>query len=212
MIRRRRGLRSRPTVISSRGRRGEGSGVERPRSDRVVTLGRLAGLPRLVLATGLVLLGASAPWAAAGEPQRLALHVGKVITMDAQDRVLNNAVVLLRGGKIEKVGPADSVPISEGYNLIEKPDHWLLPGIVEVHDHAAGSGRDLHDYVYLTNPGLRTLEALVPESENAKRARAGGVTTALMLPGSGNNMSGFGTLKWTPISGQPNKVYPVVAG
>jgi imidazolonepropionase-like amidohydrolase len=194
MIRRRPMPGSRPTMISSCRGRGEGRGEGRPPSDRVVTLGRLSALPRLVLAAGLLFVGASASWAAAGQPQRLALHVGKVITMDPQDRVLNNAVVLVSGGKIEKVGPADSVPIPEGYKLIEKPDHWLLPGIVEVHNHAAGSGRDLHDYVYLTNPGLRNLEALVPESENAKRARAGGVTTVLMLPGSGNNMSGFGTL------------------
>jgi len=132
--------------------------------------------------------------AVAEQPQGLAFRVGKVITMDAEDRVLNHAVVLTRSGKIEKVGPAAEVEIPEGYRLIDKPDHWLVPGLVEAHDHAAGSGRDLHDYVYLTNPGLRTLAALVPESENNKRARAGGVTTVLMLSGSGNNLSGFGTL------------------
>jgi len=148
----------------------------------------------IVPVLGLWALWASASSAAAGEPQRLAFRVGKVITMDKQDRVLNNAVVLLSDGKIEKVGPADSLPVPEGYKLIEKPDHWLLPGIVEAHNHSAGSMRDLHDYVYLTNPGLRTLEALEPESENNKRSRAGGVTTVLMLPGSGNNMSGFGTI------------------
>ena len=134
------------------------------------------------------------PWATASEPERLALRVGKVVTMDREDRIIDNAVVLLSEGKIEQVGPADRVPIPAGYKLIEKPDHWLLPGIVEAHNHAAGSGRDLHDYVYLTNPGLRTLEALVPESENNKRSRAGGVTTVLMISGSGNNLSGLGTL------------------
>lgn len=127
-------------------------------------------------------------------PQRLAFRVGKVVTMDPDDRVINNAVVLVGGGKIEKIGPAAEVPIPEGYRLIERPGHWLVPGLVEAHNHAAGSGRDLHDYVYLTNPGLRTLAALVPESENNKRARAGGITTVLMISGSGNNLSGFGTL------------------
>jgi len=143
---------------------------------------------------GLWALWASASSAAAGEPQRLAFRVGKVITMDKQDRVLNNAVVLLSDGKIEKVGPADSVPIPEGYKLIEKPDHWLLPGIVEAHNHSAGSMRDLNDMVYLTNPGLRALESWVPDSKSSKRACAGGVTTALMIPGSGTNLSGFGVL------------------
>ena len=74
------------------------------------------------------------------------------------------AVVLVRDGRIEKVGPVADFPIPEGYTLIDKPHHWLLPGLVEAHNHAAGSGRDLHDYVYLTNPGLRTLSALVSPS------------------------------------------------
>ena len=140
---------------------------------------------------GLLLLTSSAR---AKPPEQLAFRVGKVVTMDDNNRVLNNAVVLVRGGKIEKIGLADNVPIPDGYTLIDKPEHWLVPGLVDAHNHAAGSMRDLHDYVYLTNPGLRTTSALVPESENNKRARAGGVTTALMIPGSGNNLSGFGTL------------------
>ena len=48
--------------------------------------------------------------------------------------------------------------------------------------------------VYLTNPGLRTLDAVNPESDDVKMARSGGVTTALLIPGSGTNMSGFGTI------------------
>ncbi|UCF16043.1 MAG: amidohydrolase family protein [Phycisphaerales bacterium] len=120
--------------------------------------------------------------------------------MDNKNLVLNNAVVLVSGGEIEKVGLARDIAIPEGYTLIDKPEHWLVPGLVEAHNHAAGSMGDLHDYVYLTNPGLRTLAALVPESENAKRGRAGGVTTALMISGSGNNLSGFGTL--TKLAGK----------
>jgi imidazolonepropionase-like amidohydrolase len=136
----------------------------------------------------------------ADEPACLAFRVGKALTMDGEDRVLNNAVVLVADGKIERVGPADEVDIPDGYRLIEKPNHWLLPGLVDAHNHSAGSSRDLHDYVYLTNPGLRTLEALVPESEDNKRSRAGGVTTVLNISGSGNNMSGFGTV--TKLAGK----------
>ncbi|MHC4404124.1 MAG: amidohydrolase family protein, partial [Planctomycetota bacterium] len=137
---------------------------------------------------------ASAFPAAAGEAEPLAFRVGKVITVDGQDRVINNAVVLVRDGKIKKIGPARNVSVPKGYRLVEKPDHWLLPGLVEAHNHSAGNMGDLHDYVYLTNPGMRTLEALLPEGDDAKRARAGGVTTALMISGSGNNLSGLGTL------------------
>ncbi|HID78383.1 MAG TPA: hypothetical protein EYP56_20630 [Planctomycetaceae bacterium] len=138
--------------------------------------------------------------AAADDPPRLAFRVGKVITMDAEDRVLNRAVVLVSDGRIERVGTAEEVPIPEGYQLIDRPDCWLVPGLVEAHNHSAGASRDLHDYVYLTNPGLRTLEALEPESDTNRRARAGGVTTVLNISGSGNNLSGFGTL--TKLAGK----------
>jgi imidazolonepropionase-like amidohydrolase len=133
----------------------------------------------------------------ADQPECLAFRVGKVITMDAEDRVLNNAVILVSDGKIEDIGLLAEVEIPDGYKVIDKPNHWLVPGLVEAHNHAAGAMRDLHDYVYLTNPGLRTLEALEPNSDNNKRSRAGGITTALNISGSGNNMSGFGTITKT---------------
>jgi hypothetical protein len=150
-----------------------------------------------VLHVGLLALLPVTASAVAAEPERLAFRVGKVVTMDAEDRVLNNAVVLVAGGKIRRVGPADKVKIPAGYRVIDRPHHWLVPGLVESHNHASGSMRDLHDYVYLTNPGLRTLESLQPGSDNNRMACAGGVTSALMIPGSGNNLSGFGTLTKT---------------
>ncbi len=143
---------------------------------------------------------ATPPWATGAEPSRTAFCVGKVVTMDQDDRVLNNAIVLVKDGKIEKIGPAADVSVPDGYRRIDMPNHWLVPGLVEAHNHSAGSMRDLHDYVYLTNAGLRTLEALVPESENNKRSLAGGITTVHMIPGSGNNQSGFGTI--TKLAGK----------
>jgi len=73
--------------------------------------------------------------------------------------------------------------------------------MVECHNHTGGSSPDLHDYIYLTNPGLRTLESVVPDGKQMERARAGGVTTVLTIPGSGNNMSGFGTILKTAGTG-----------
>ncbi len=130
----------------------------------------------------------------AADPAGTAYRVGKVVTMDAGNSVINNAIVLERDGKIEKVGRASEVSIPANYRVVDMPDHWLAPGFVDAHNHTAGSLRDLNDMVYLTNPGLRTLETIVPESELVKQGRAGGVTTVLLIPGSGTNMSGFGTL------------------
>ena len=81
--------------------------------------------------------------------------------------------------------------------MIDASDKWLVPGLVDAHNHTAGSLMDLNDMVYLTNPGLRTLETITPQNKLIKEARSGGVTSVLLIPGSGTNMSGFGTIAKT---------------
>ncbi len=142
----------------------------------------------------LLIVSAMSPANAAGDNGLVAFRVGKVITFDSDDRVINNAVVLVRDGRIEAIERARDFDIPDEAKVVEKPQAWLTPGLVELHNHTAGSLGDLNDLVYLTNPGLRTLETVVPETENVKRARAGGVTTALLIPGSGTNLTGFGTI------------------
>ncbi|MCG3127146.1 MAG: Imidazolonepropionase [Phycisphaerae bacterium] len=147
-----------------------------------------------LLLSPLCLLAASPRAALAGEAAGVAYRVGKVITMDKSDAVINGAVVLVAGGKIEAVGPAASVRIPENYRVVEFPDRWLVPGLVDCHNHIAGSLGDLNDSVYLTNPGLNSRQTVEPNNDNVKNARGGGVTSALLIPGSGTNMSGFGTI------------------
>ena len=146
----------------------------------------------LVLLLGLVpLLGMTDPVSAADS---MVFRVGKVVTMDQEDRVINNAVVVVEDGKIAVIGRARDIEIPAGATVVERPELWLVPGLVECHNHTGGGSSDLHDYIYLTNPGLRTLESIIPDNPEMERARAGGVTTILTIPSSGNNMSGFGTI------------------
>lgn len=126
-----------------------------------------------------------------------AYRVGKLVTMDGSDRVINNATVLVADGKIERVGSCQELEIPKGYGVIDAENLWLVPGLIDAHNHTAGSLMDLNDMVYLTNPGLRTLETIVPDNEVIKSARAGGVTSVLLIPGSGTNISGFGTIAKT---------------
>ncbi len=125
----------------------------------------------------------------------LAFKVAKVVSMDDHDTVINNAILLVKAGKIEAIGPADQVKVPDGYRVLEFPEYWLVPGIVEAHNHAsAGSMSDLNDMVYQTNPGLDTRSSALPDTEYIKQARTGGVTTTMMLPGSGTNLAGYGTV------------------
>jgi len=128
---------------------------------------------------------------------RLAIKAGKVITMNDQDAVLNNAIVFVEDGVFKRVVRKGETRIPDGYRIIDASDKWVVPGLVDAHNHTSGSLSDLNDMVYETNPGLRTLETIVPDNNLIKQARAGGVTSVLLLPGSGTNMSGFGTITKT---------------
>ncbi len=140
------------------------------------------------------LLFAAATVAGAADRPNLAIKAAKIITMNDDDAVINNGVILVSNGKIEAVGKAADVTIPDGYQIVDASEHWIVPGLVDCHDHIAGSLSDLNDGVYLTNPGLRTLDTVEPRNRNVNNALAGGITTVLLIPGSGNNMSGFGTI------------------
>lgn len=156
---------------------------------------------RLLIATSFV-AGCFATAATAHDDaghvkDKLAFRVGKVIVMDEADTVINNAVVFVAGGDIERVAKSRDVESLAGYRVIDQPACWLVPGMVEGHNHTSGGLSDLNDMVYLTNPGLDSRSAIEPNNDMIKRARRGGVTSTMLIPGSGTNMSGFGTLTKT---------------
>ena len=111
--------------------------------------------------------------------------------------MINNGAVVVQGQKIAAVGRAVDIlsdPRFANAEVVDLGDYWLCPGAVEAHNHVAGSLRDLNDNVYLTNPGQQTHEVLEPENPYLLDAVAGGITSALFIPGSGSNMGGFGML------------------
>lgn len=164
-------------------------------------------MKRLTLTTfvfALAALLASGDICAAGGPDQapapekqtplVAVRCGKLLTMDKNKTVINNGVILVRGTLIEAIGEASEVKIPEGCRVIDGSKYWVTPGLVDFHSHVGGDLGDLNDGVYLTNPDLRTTETLTPDNEYVRDARAAGVTALLLIPGSGNNMAGFGTI------------------
>ncbi len=163
------------------GARGEPAGASRGAPGDAARAGR-GGAP------------APAPVAPAAEGERaLAVRAAKVLTMDAQARVLDPGMVLVRDGRIEYVGPPVEPPA--GFELVDCGPAWLSPGMVDLHSHIHGGGfGDINDMVLPTNPELSSRPVIVPSNHDIRRACAGGVTTLFGIPGSGTSMGGFGVL------------------
>ena len=89
----------------------------------------------------------------------LALKTQKILTCAWEGpQVVDNAVCLVKDGKITAVGRVSETPIPDGYTVVDLGDRWLAPGMVELHCHEAGVSlysfvNDLNDVVYLANPG-----------------------------------------------------------
>jgi imidazolonepropionase-like amidohydrolase len=137
----------------------------------------------------------------AGEPGApgLAIRARKILCVPLEGvQFIDNGVLLVRDGKIEAVGPAHATPIPAGYELVDVGDQWLMPGMIDLHCHVAGTF-DINEMVYLTNPGLRVASSVIPANPAFKRAVAGGVTSVLFIPGSGVNVGGQGILLKTGL-------------
>ena len=128
----------------------------------------------------------------------VAIKAGKILTCaDKGAEVINQGVIIVRDGKIEKIGPESEVPVPEGATVVDAGSRWAMPGFIDLHCHIGGSMRDINDMVHPTNPELSTRPTIEPDNDNLKMAVAGGVTTVNYIPGSGTNLSGFGTLMHT---------------
>jgi imidazolonepropionase-like amidohydrolase len=150
----------------------------------------------LRLVCGLVVCMSFA-WLASGvqkDRPPYAIKAGKILTITAG--IVQDGVVLVRNGKIEKVGKDIAIPT--GYTVIDATKNWLLPGFVDIHSHTGGEGYgDINDMVFSLNPGLRILDTIALNTPGLKRAVAAGVTTINHIPGSGSNNGGTGIIMKT---------------
>ena len=112
---------------------------------------------------------------------------------------LDGADVLMREGKIAGVGKNLDAP--NGATIIDGAGKWVTPGIIDSHSHLGvypSPGVSAHeDGNELTNPVTSNVWAehsVWPQDEGFAAALAGGVTSLLVLPGSGNLIGGRGVV------------------
>lgn len=123
----------------------------------------------------------------------IAITNARVVPVAAEP--IENGTVLIEDGVITAVGQDVAVP--EGVRTIDGQGRWLLPGFVEAHGHLGvheeGEGWAGNDTNEMTDPdgsALRALDAIHVDEEGFRDALAGGVTTAVIKPGSGNPIGG----------------------
>lgn len=111
-------------------------------------------------------------------------------------RDIEKGTLLIENGKIKAITPEEVSNDCKAEN-IDAVGRYITPGLIDVHTHLGlceeGVGEDLCDVNETTgpaNPHLRVIDAINPADSAFKDARAAGVTTVQVLPGSANVFGG----------------------
>lgn len=112
---------------------------------------------------------------------------------------IDDGDLLLEGGKIVAVGKGITMPAQA--TVIDAKGRWLTPGILDPHSHlgdyaspAVWAHSDGNETTSPTTPQVWAEHAIWPQDPGFHTARAGGVTSLLILPGSANLIGGRGVL------------------
>jgi imidazolonepropionase-like amidohydrolase len=100
-----------------------------------------------------------------------------------------DGTLIIKDGKIVAVGPASSTPVPDGARVIDGSNRIIMPGIVDTHSHLGVAGDHAESSSAVT-PQLRILDSFWAADPRIKVARSGGITTANVMPGSGNVIGG----------------------
>ncbi|WP_052848036.1 amidohydrolase [Streptomyces avicenniae] len=125
----------------------------------------------------------------------IAIRSGHVVPVTGAP--IDGGTVLILDGRIAAVGPDAEVTVPDGVRTVDAAGRWVVPGFVEAHGHIGvheeGEGWAGNDTNEMTDPNgarMRALDAINPADTGFKDALAGGVTSAVIKPGSGNPIGG----------------------
>lgn len=117
-------------------------------------------------------------------------------TIYTAKQVFENGVLVVRDGKIAAVGPAGTA-VPEGAKVVDVTGKVIIPGLVDTHSHigvysrpSATGNADGNEMTGPVQGVVRAVDAINPDDPGIRMALAGGVTTANIMPGSGNVMGG----------------------
>jgi len=108
---------------------------------------------------------------------------------------IENGTIVVVDGKIAAVGR--DVPIPESARTIDVRGHVIIPGLVDTHSHLGvyamprvAANSDGNEATAPVQSLVRAIDSIFPNDPGFLRAKAGGITTANIMPGSANVMGG----------------------
>ena len=132
-------------------------------------------------------------------PAAPAVLITHATILDGTGRKLSDASLLMQDGKIVALGNEVAPPPQ--VETIDAKGRWVTPGLIDAHSHlgvypspdiwATADGNELTDPV---TANVWSEHSVWPQDPGFETARAGGVTSLLILPGSGNLIGGRATV------------------
>jgi len=92
---------------------------------------------------------------------------------DGTEKLAANQVILIKGDRIVKVGPAEKVQVPADAEVVDLTHATVLPGLIDAHTHVFGNGPDFDNQILRDSYQYRTLTALA----NAQKDLMVGFTT-----------------------------------
>ncbi len=103
---------------------------------------------------------------------------------------ITDGVIVVDGGRIASVGAAGSVVLPADAVRVDLSGKHVIPGLVDTHSHVGFTAGDWHEATGPLQPAVSSIDGIDVTHVSLELARAGGITTVNIMPGSGNLVGG----------------------